>query len=154
MRQVLIIIMIGASLLTGCTGNHIPFVYKIDISQGNIVTQDMVSQLEKGMDKQRVAFVLGTPMLVDVFHQDRWDYVWYEKPGRGKLSERRLSLFFENEQLVRVKGDVEPAGYEPPAEPMPKGPGAPSREEDTVRPLEGMMETVGDVPLPGQEAGE
>jgi outer membrane protein assembly factor BamE len=153
MRQVLIIIMIGASLLTGCTGNHIPFVYKIDISQGNIVTQDMVSQLEKGMDKQRVAFVLGTPMLVDVFHQDRWDYVWYDKPGRGKATERRLSLFFQNDKLVRVEGDVEPKGYEPPVQPTP-GPGAPPTEEDTVRPLEGMVETVGDAPVPGEEAGQ
>ena len=154
MRQVLIIIITSASLLTGCSGKHIPFVYRIDIPQGNIVTQEMVSQLEKGMEKQRVAFILGTPLLVDVFHQDRWDYVWYDKPGRGKPTERRMSLFFKNDRLVRVEGDVEPAGYEPPVQPIPKAAGTPSGEGDTVRSLEGMMETVGDVPFPGQDAGQ
>ncbi len=109
MRQVLTILSLLASALTGCTGKHVPFVYKIDIPQGNIVTQEMVDQLERGMDKQRVTFVLGTPLLRDVFHQDRWDYVYSLSRRGGKPERRRISLFFESDRLVRIEGDVKPA---------------------------------------------
>ena len=109
MRQVLTIVSLLASALFGCTGENMPFVYKIDIPQGNIVSQEMVNQLERGMDKQRVIYVMGTPLLTDVFHQNRWDYVYSFKPGGGERTQRRISLYFENERLVRVEGDVKPA---------------------------------------------
>jgi len=149
MRQVLIIISLLASTLAGCSGKNIPFVYKIDIPQGNVITQEMVDQLQRGMDKQRVAYVMGTPLLVDVFHQDRWDYVYRLKPGRGKPTQRRISLHFENDQLVRIDGDVTPAaGAEPPVESEQPGPS--EAGADTIRRIEDMTETMGggDVSFP------
>jgi outer membrane protein assembly factor BamE len=83
--------------------------YTIDIQQGNYVSQDMVSQLKLGMSKEQVRFVLGTPLVTDIFHADRWDYVYYHKiPGGG--SERRgLAVFFKDGKLARVVRDVDAA---------------------------------------------
>ncbi len=114
MRQLLIIItsIVGLTA-TACSREQIPFVYKIDIPQGNIVDQEMVSRLEMGMDKPRVRYIMGTPMVVDVFHQDRWDYVYLRQPARGEREMRRITLHFENEQLVRISGDVRPSSETP-----------------------------------------
>lgn len=80
--------------------------YRIDMRQGNYVTQDMVAQLKPGLSQQQVRFILGTPLLVDAFHKDRWDYLYRFKPGRGELQTRRMTVFFEDGKLVRVAGDV------------------------------------------------
>ncbi len=111
MRKLLIIALLAPVVaLNACTGEHIPFVYKIDIHQGNIVNQDMVDQLEPGMDKARVRYIMGTPTLVDVFHQDRWDYIYLNQPGRGKPEQRRITLHFQDDQLTRVDGDIQISG--------------------------------------------
>lgn len=94
--------------------------YKIDIRQGNYVTQEMVSQLKAGQTQQQVRFILGSPLLVDTFHKDRWDYVYQFKPNHGDLQARRLTLFFADGKLARVAGDVDAAGPEDAApEPSP-----------------------------------
>lgn len=80
--------------------------FKIDVRQGNYVSQDMVAQLKPGQTKDQVRFILGTPLIVDVFHADRWDYVYYFKPGRGELEQRKMTVFFQDNRLVRVAGDV------------------------------------------------
>jgi len=108
MRQLLIIITLASSWLLSACG----LIYKLDIPQGNIVTQEMVSQLERGMDRRQVAYIMGTPLVVDVFHVNRWDYVYSFQPGGGERTQRRLSLYFENDRLARVEGDVMPAGDE------------------------------------------
>jgi hypothetical protein len=54
------------------------------------------------------SFVLGAPLLTDVFHADRWDYVYRFQPGKGKLQERKLTVIFENGSLARLEGDVRP----------------------------------------------
>ena len=80
--------------------------YQIDIQQGNVVTQDMVDKLKPGMTRQQVRFVMGTPPIVDPFHKDRWDYVYYLN-RQGRVAEyRRLVLLFEGETLRRIEGDV------------------------------------------------
>jgi outer membrane protein assembly factor BamE len=80
--------------------------YKIDIPQGNVVTQEMVAKLKPGMTKSQVRFIMGTPLIADVFHASRWDYV-YRYLKAGKLTEeRKLALFFEKDLLQRVEGDV------------------------------------------------
>jgi len=96
--------------LSGCSTSTItsiaPEPYKIDIQQGNVITQDMVAKLQPGMTRSQVRFVLGSPPITDMFHANRWDYV-YRLGKPGKLAEeRKLSLFFENDQLTRVAGDV------------------------------------------------
>ena len=80
--------------------------YKIDVQQGNVVTQEMVAKLKPGMTKAQVRFILGTPLITDAFHAHRWDYV-YRFQKAGKLTEeRKLALFFDKELLQRVEGDV------------------------------------------------
>ena len=84
--------------------------YKMDIQQGNYVTQDMVAKLKPGMTRSQVRFILGTPLVVDMFRTNRWDYVYvYQK--RGKVTEhRKFTVIFENDKLSSVEGDVVPAG--------------------------------------------
>jgi outer membrane protein assembly factor BamE len=90
-------------LLAGC-GWLTP--YRIDIQQGNFVSQEMVAQLKRGMTKDQVRFVLGTPLVTDIFHADRWDYVYMlDQPGKPRV-QRRLAVFFEDNKLVRLEGDV------------------------------------------------
>lgn len=84
--------------------------YRMDIQQGNYVSQEMVSQLKQGMSKEQVRFILGTPLVTDLFHSERWDYVyWRETPGRNR-EQRRLTVRFENGLLARLDGDVVSGG--------------------------------------------
>ncbi len=107
-------------MLTACAGTPElvsklnPF--KIDIRQGNYVSQEMVAQLRPGQTRDQVRFILGTPLVTDIFHADRWDYVYRFKPGRGELQQRRLMVFFEDNKLVRVAGDVTPTNPSDPVE--------------------------------------
>jgi len=84
-------------------------IYKLDVQQGNVVTQESASKLKKGMTKSEVRQLLGTPLLMDPFHGNRWDY-FFSTEVRGKLVERnKLSVFFENDKLVSLAGDIKPA---------------------------------------------
>lgn len=115
MRKLLIIIACFASLnLAACSRIHL--VHKIDVQQGNVVDQEMVNQLEPGMTRSQVQFVMGSPIVVDVFHQERWDYIYFFKPGYGEVSEERVSLFFEDDALVRITGTLQPGEVDPTAE--------------------------------------
>ena len=80
--------------------------YRIDVRQGNFVTQDMVAQLKPGLSREQVRFILGSPLLADMFHADRWDYVYRFQPGRGEVQQRSLAVFFKDNKLTRVAGDV------------------------------------------------
>lgn len=80
--------------------------YKIDIQQGNIVTQEMLNNLELGMTKQKVRFILGTALLQDMFHQHRWDYFYSVQKHLETPQQRRISLIFEQDKLVAIHGDV------------------------------------------------
>ena len=95
--------------LYGCGETKLAFpgVYRIDIPQGNIVTQEMVDQLRPGLTKQQVSFILGTPIVRDTFNQDRWDYLYSFQPGGGERAQEVLSVFFENNELVRIEGDFQ-----------------------------------------------
>jgi outer membrane protein assembly factor BamE len=93
------------SLLAACG----PFVYRIDVQQGNVVTQEALAQLKPGMTKVEVRQVMGTPLLTDVFHANRWDYYFSNAKG-GRAGERQLvSLHFQDEKLVSITGDVKAA---------------------------------------------
>lgn len=93
-------------LVTACSAVPRFSPYRVDIHQGNLVTQEMAAQLKPGMTKDQVRFVLGTPLVTDVFHADRWDYVYRYHPGRGEPQQRALTVFFEDGRLARVAGDV------------------------------------------------
>ena len=93
--------------LAACgAGIYIPGLspYRMEIQQGNYVSQEMVSQLKEGMSKEQVRLTLGTPLLTDLFHVDRWDYVYYREASDGKRESRKLAVFFADGKLTRVDG--------------------------------------------------
>ncbi len=85
-----------------------PLMYKPTVQQGNVVTQEMVDKLKPGMNRRQVTYILGTPLLVDAFHQDRWDYVYTKEVGGGAGNKTHISLYFEDDILVRIGGDFRP----------------------------------------------
>ena len=87
--------------------------YRMEIQQGNVVTQEMVAKLKPGMTRQQVRFVMGTPPITDAFHQDRWDYVYYLNKGGRVVEHRRLVLLFKGDTLDRIEGDVVPMAAAP-----------------------------------------
>lgn len=97
-----------ALFLTGCSLDRLPLVYRLDIHQGNVVTQDMMDQLRPGMTKRQVAFILGAPLLMDPFHDDRWDYVYSNQPNGESLTQNSVSLVFQNDELVSLQGHIKP----------------------------------------------
>ena len=84
--------------------------YHLDVQQGNVVTSKMMLQLKPGMTKSQVRYVMGTPLLQDSFHQDRWDYIYQMNKGGEVVERRRVILEFNNEGLAKIRGDVIPAG--------------------------------------------
>ena len=103
-----------ALVLTACI--RIP--YRMDIDQGNVINQSMLSRLQIGMKKEEVKIVLGSPLLSDIFHKDRWDYVqFYENGKTQKQQKGQVSLFFSNGLLSQIKADkmveikTEPLSY-------------------------------------------
>ena len=97
---------VGLLALAGCS---FPGVYKIDVQQGNVVTQDMIDQLRPGMTRSQVRFIMGNPLLTDTFHANRWDYLYSIQPGGGKRLQERVSVVFnDNDQLAGLSGDFMP----------------------------------------------
>lgn len=82
--------------------------YRVDIGQGNYVSESMAGQLKEGMTREQVRAVLGTPLLVDPFRNDRWDYVFDIQRGDGRKERRRFSVFFKDNQLASWGGDPLP----------------------------------------------
>ena len=107
--------------------------HRIDIQQGNVVTQEMVDKLKPGMTRQQVRFVMGTPPIVDPFHKDRWDYVYYLNKAGAVVEHRRLVLLFEGEVLRRVEGDVVVGkGETGTSKTLPQGAGASAKPRETT----------------------
>ena len=103
------LILAAPIALAACSPPQIIKPYRMEIQQGNYISQEMVSQLKLGMSKEQVRFVLGTPLVTDIFHADRWDYVYYRDTKRAGREERKIAVLFENGKLARVLGDVVPA---------------------------------------------
>lgn len=111
-RFPLSVLAVCAALLLG--GCNLLKVYKLDIQQGNVVTQEMVDKLKPGMTRAQVRYVLGTPLVQDAFHQNRWDYFYSFKKGADGVPEtRRLTLIFKDDILQGVQGDVATRQGEP-----------------------------------------
>jgi outer membrane protein assembly factor BamE (lipoprotein component of BamABCDE complex) len=128
-----LVLALSATFLVGC-GAKLPSIkpYKMEIQQGNVVTSKMLLQLRPGMTKSQVRYIMGTPLVVDSFHDNRWDY-FYELRQEGKVIEkRRVILDFDKEALVSVRGDVVAAGdktAEAPTNTAPKSVTPPKKEE-------------------------
>lgn len=128
MQKLLISIAVAASLgLSGCASvddekdsfysvtdwvpealDKIPLIYRPTIVQGNIVEQEQVNQLKPGMSRRQVRFVLGSPTLQDIFHDDRWDYPYTAGVGSTPEQFKYLSVYFEDDRLTRITGDLHP----------------------------------------------
>jgi outer membrane protein assembly factor BamE len=121
MRKLLICSTLGATLVAaGCSSAggksdergsvlaSFPFVYKMTVQQGNIITEEMVDALEPGMTKSQVRYLLGTPLLTDLFHADRWDYVYTIRRGHQEMDVKPFAVFFKDDALVRVEGYIRP----------------------------------------------
>ncbi|MGB7213776.1 MAG: outer membrane protein assembly factor BamE [Gammaproteobacteria bacterium] len=88
-------------VLSGCA-------YRMDIQQGNIVEQEAIDQVREGMTRSQVQFLLGTPMISDPFHADRWDYPYYFVRGRrGEPRRRWFIVYFENDRVARIEHRID-----------------------------------------------
>ncbi|MCG8391914.1 MAG: outer membrane protein assembly factor BamE [Pseudomonadales bacterium] len=90
----------------GCSTLRFPGVYRIDIPQGNFVTEDMLSELQPGMTPDQVRYVLGAPTLVDPFTPDVWFYPMTYRPGKGEKVSQNIEVYFENGRYARYEGQV------------------------------------------------
>jgi outer membrane protein assembly factor BamE len=105
MQKILLPVLLA--FIAGCA--EFPGVYKIDIEQGNVISQEMVDQLRPGMTKRQVRFIMGTPLIPDPFHQERWDYIYSMQPGGKKRDQQRLTIHFDGEdRLASLEGDYAP----------------------------------------------
>ena len=123
MHKLLITITASIALSTGLNGcstvenvtlglpdlaSRLPLMYRPPIQQGNVINQESVNNLKPGMSKRQVNYILGTPSLVDSFHQNRWDYVYTLKENTLPLEMKSISLFFEDDRLIQIEGDYRP----------------------------------------------
>ncbi|WP_280539676.1 outer membrane protein assembly factor BamE [Chromohalobacter sp. 11-W] len=97
---------VALALVSGCSYVG---VYKRDLAQGNLITKDMVSQLETGMTKEQVRYVMGSPLLQGPFDENRWDYVFYLDEAYADVEEKRVTLTFQNDKLTDIEreGNIE-----------------------------------------------
>ena len=111
-RFLLALILTTAALLNGCSYFKYPDLHKVTVQQGNIVNQEMVDQLRPGMTRSQVRYILGTPLLMDTFDQNRWDYYYSIKPpGRQEMRER-ITVYFEGNTLTHFSGDYIPTSLQ------------------------------------------
>jgi outer membrane protein assembly factor BamE len=83
-------------------------VYQASLSQGNLIKQEDLDQVKVGMTRSQVRFLLGTPMIDDPFHEERWDYVYYLKIGREKATFKRwVSIYFDGDTVREIVDDQE-----------------------------------------------
>lgn len=117
--------------LTGCGFIGFPGVYKIDIEQGNLVTQDMIEQLQPGMSRRQVRFIMGSPLVEDTFNTDRWDYPYVIRNGETIIREAQVTVLFDGDRLREIQGDYLPEWARPADEANDE-----SDESDTPEPTE------------------
>lgn len=90
-------------LLTACSTSHFPWVYRIDVDQGNIVDKKKIDQLRVGMTKRQVRYLLGTPVIKDNFKPNEWIYAYTYETGKGKITRKKLVLNFAQEKLIEIQ---------------------------------------------------
>ena len=110
-RAVFLLAIAIPLVLTACETilTNLPGVYTIDIEQGNMIDQSMVDQLRPNMSKRQVLYIMGSPMLTDTFHEQRWDYLYSNQPGGEDRLQKRISLYFNGDNLAGVQGDFRPS---------------------------------------------
>ncbi len=107
----MLLIALAITCITACSAVGFPGVYRIDVEQGNIVTQELVDQLQPGMSKRQVRFILGTPLVEDSFNRNRWDYLYNKRNGLEVLAEQQTTVVFDGDTLVDITGDYVPPAF-------------------------------------------
>ena len=153
----------GLFALAGCS---FPGVYKIDIQQGNVVTQDMIDQLKPGMTRRQVRFIMGNALISDTFHPNRLDFLYSIQPGGGQRQQEHVSILFnDNDQLIGLAGDFMPGvsrdeailGQEAgststaPAKEQPKTEEAPAKPGSLLDKIQREVDNVETTPVPTPE---
>ncbi len=112
-RLMTILLLAAGSVfsLQACSISNLPFAYQPNVQQGNIISDEMVSQLRPGMTKRQVRYVMGSPAIEDMFRGNRWDYIHTERAGGGGEPQRLTVLFDDNERLVELQGDLAPENW-------------------------------------------
>ena len=139
-----LVIALIASTLIVASSCKVPGMHRPSLQQGNLLTQDMVNELEPGMTKEQVEFVLGRPVHLNTFNIDQWDYVYTFEDRRGNTTRRHLSVTFENDVLAEIGGDYKPSGESEEDEPesVPVSELSESLDEDPFQsPTEGGQDT-------------
>ena len=130
--------------------------YKVEVVQGNFVSKEQVDALQKGMAREQVRQILGTPLVTDLFHADRWDYVFTLKRQGVAPQQRRLTVYFQGDVLDRVEGDTMPSESEfvTTLETRRKAGKVPRLEatEEELRAFQGKNKQAGAEPQPTQPA--
>jgi outer membrane protein assembly factor BamE len=99
--RLLAMLCVGVGFLSAC-------VYRIDIQQGNLLRDSDLDRVQVGMTRSQVQFLLGTPMVADSFHRDRWDYAYYFRHGRSReVQHRWVIVYFENERVAKIEKNVD-----------------------------------------------
>ncbi len=104
------------ALTAGC-------LYRMEVQQGNLLDPSQVSQLETGMTRSQVLYLLGTPMVPSAFNEDRWDYYHHLDNFRGRQSTRKLTVWFKDDKVERIEDDAPGAARtdQPAATAAPQG---------------------------------
>ena len=111
------VILLVCASLAGCG-----LVHKIDVQQGNYVTQDAAARLRVGMTKAEVRQTLGTPLLIDAFHANQWDYYFSNTRGGKREDAKRFSVYFKDDKVVSFEGNSHPPAPPPVGVPPPTAP--------------------------------
>lgn len=98
----IITLLVFLHFLAGCSLAP-RLLYKIDVQQGNVLTDEMLEKLRPGMTRSQVRFVLGSPLIVDPFRNNRWDYAYIQRIRGGLVEQKKLTIFFEDDRLVRTE---------------------------------------------------
>ena len=109
-------IVLGFFLLATCASCSWLSPHRLTVNQGNILEQEDVERLAVGMSRDQVKFLLGTPLLADPFHLNRWDYIYSIQNGFEPRVQRRITLQFQGDVLASMQGDLDPASAAPLAE--------------------------------------
>ena len=106
MLRIISLTLISLLFISACSGKLFT-VHKIDVQQGNAIDPKKVEQLEIGMTKEQVKFLMGVPLVTDIFHPDRWDYIYYLIPDYGETQRRHLAVFFDGDLVAKLeKSDI------------------------------------------------
>lgn len=98
----IVVLTVLCTSMVACQNFRFPGVYRVVVPQGNVFDEEMISQLEVGMTRSQVRFIMGTPLIKDTFNPDRWDYTYQVQRGQELSQKKRMSLYFDGDQLIKI----------------------------------------------------